>query len=240
MSETIEFRFVAGARRDCELLYTLSEKQLYKYKSQYKNKNDEITRRYICYQKNCKASVQIRNREICHKRNGEEQHSDHPNQELLMKEFQLKKSIKTEVSKPTLQTNKVRTVFNSECRKNKESTGLVVYKKMQRNLRRIKAAAMPKSPQTPQDFIDSFKNFEFMQKYGMCDSESDQQFYQTTVLENDFAYSLFFSLPIANRIKTVPHVDRHYLVDATFSVVPSCGYKQLLMVHFGHGRHVSK
>lgn len=239
MSVDMEFEFVAGARRNCELVYTPHDKQLYKYKAQYKTKKNQDVKRYICYQPNCKAAIAIINQERCSQRISSSKHAEHPNQELQMKEYKLKKSIKEEVAKPTLQKNKVRNVFNAECRKSKDSADLVVFKKMQRNLRRIKVAAMPKAPQKPTDFIEIFGKKHHMKEYGMCESIPEQPFYQTTILETDFQYTVFCSLPIASVIKNIESDDRHYLTDATFSVVPLCGYKQLLIIYFGYQRHVS-
>lgn len=111
---------------------------------------------------------------------------------------------------------------------------------MQRQLRRIKTECMPKSPQTPHEFIEIFANNDHLTNFGMCESNVDQKFYTCTVTEGDaITYTLFFSPPIAELVKTVAADERHYMMDATFSVVPSCGYKQLLIIHFIHDNHVS-
>lgn len=239
MSANIEFEFVAAARRNGELIYTPEDKQLYKYKSQYQSKKKETVRRYICYRQGCKASLLITNRDRCTQRLLNATHGEHPMQEQQMLQLQLKNSIKEEMARPSLQANKVRNVFNAECRKAKANAQLVVYKKMSRNLRRIKSAAMPKAPQRPQDFVQIFKSMDNLLEFGMCESLPDQRFYQTTILETDFSYTLFCSSPMMDIIKNVDIAERHYLVDATFAVVPSCGYKQLLIIYFGYQRHVS-
>lgn len=239
MGEIVEFEFVVGARRNCELVYTPTKKQLYKFKTQYTNKKGECIRRYICYQNNCKAFLQVINREVAISPKENNGHFDHGDQESLMKHFKLKAAIKEGVSKPSLVANKVRVVFNAECRNAKDSADQIVFNKMQRHLRRIKSQAMPKSPQTPQEFINLFANSEHMKQYGMCESAPDQPFYQTTILETDFSYTLFCSLPMTKLISTMDDDSRHYLVDATFAVVPSSGYKQLLLIYIGYERHVS-
>lgn len=60
-------------------------------------------------------------------------------------------------------------------------------KKMQRQLRRIKTAAMPKAPQSPQEFINTFPNDVFKLENGMCECVPEKAFPQTAVMETDFA-----------------------------------------------------
>lgn len=148
--------------------------------------------------------------------------------------------IKTEVAQPSLQANRVREVFNNVCQNNDTAKSLV-FSKMQRHLRRIKCEKMPRVPQSPQDFIKLFKNPTIFNEFGMCASNNKEKLYQTTVTEDDFSYTLFLSIPMPKLINdNINCDDRHYLMDATFALVPGCGYKQLLIIHIAQDRHVSK
>lgn len=137
-----------------------------------------------------------------------------------------------------MEVNKVRNAFNNECIKNKTAAQSVVFKKMQRHLRRIKSEGMPKSPQTPNKFIEIFKSEKFLKDFGICESNNAKKFYITTVIEDKIQYKLFFSTPIVKLFENIDPNERHFFIDATFSIVPSCGYKQLLIIYFGHSRHV--
>lgn len=94
-NNNITYKFVPGARRGSELLYLISEKQLYKKKSAYKG-----TIRYCCYQSaaNCKASV-IMNTETNEIVKPNDALHIHPFQDVLMRKFELQNAIKVECGK---------------------------------------------------------------------------------------------------------------------------------------------
>lgn len=243
MNTELDFEYITGARKGSVLVYLKNENQIFAFKSKYFNKKtNEHIKRYECYQSKCKASILIS--EVsgkCTVRPGKEVHLEHGDQEEHKKQLVLKNKIKTEVAQPSLQANRVREVFNNECHNNKDTAKSLVFSKMQRHLRRIKCEKMPKAPQSPQDFIKLFKNSTILNEFGMCESNDKEKFYQTTVTEDDFSYTLFLSTPITKLINdNINCDDRHYLMDATFAVVPACGYKQLLIIHIAQDRHVSK
>lgn len=196
MNTELDFEYITGARKGSVLVYLKNENQIFAFKSKYFNKKtNEHIKRYECYQSKCKASILIS--EVsgkCTVRPGKEVHLEHGDQEEHKKQLVLKNKIKTEVAQPSLQANRVREVFNNECHNNKDTAKSLVFSKMQRHLRRIKCEKMPKAPQSPQDFIKLFKNSTILNEFGMCESNDKEKFYQTTVTEDDFSYTLFLQL----------------------------------------------
>lgn len=104
---------------------------------------------------------------------------------------------------------------------------------MSRSLQRTRAMEMPPSPKTIEEIISSFANPSIMEEFGKCKSGSN--FYRGAV-ESDGngsgCFCVFASDTIINAITSKMTVDkRHYLLDATFKVVPNSQFKQLFIVH---------
>lgn len=237
----LNYKFVPGLRRGSKLLYIESEQQLYLTRSSSKN-----SVRYVCYNKNCNASVSIDNAtKKCRKLN--ETVHDHENQAEFVKKLNISDAIKTECHKVNLKRSATREIFDRECVNNPEAAHLVQYGKMKRNLCRIKMETLPKNPTCPLDIKNMFNNLSILEKFGTSkscfhqDAPADTKlFYRATIVENNFSYSIFMSPKISEAIKTNPQIGRNFLMDATFGIVPDCGYKQLLIVHVEYLNHVSK
>lgn len=77
-----------------------------------------------------------------------------------------------------------------------------------------------------------------MQQYGRSLINKDKPFYNCTVIEDNFQYTIFSSGNLLERLATMP-AQRSYHVDATFKVVPNGSYKQLMIIHVAYNEHVS-
>lgn len=56
-------------------------------------------------------------------------------------------------------------------------------------------------------------------------------FYRKEHSEKGFAYCIFASQSIINRVVELPQDRRHFFMDGTFRVVPYGEFKQLLVIH---------
>lgn len=105
---------------------------------------------------------------------------------------------------------------------------------VRRNLYRIRAQTMPNAPKTPKEIVAAYQNDVIMKEYGMTVASGGVEsaaFYRNVVSENAFAYCIFASPTIIEKIAALPIENRHYLMDATFRVVPYGDFNQLLVVH---------
>ena len=230
-----------GIRKNSKLLLIKTENQLYKTRSASANHV-----RYVCYIKECQVSVIIlKSNNECKKLNNKEH--NHERQDEFIEKLELMNSIKTQCSNVSLKRNATIEIFDNECLKNLIPTArLLQYGKMKRNLCGIKNAMLPKNPTCPLDVQKMFRIETVLNKFGTSKCKFPpgtaaelKHFYKDTVIEKEFAYSVFMSPSICQAINLSPQLRRNYLLDGTFSVVPECGYKQLMIIHVENLNHVS-
>lgn len=87
--------FAPGARKDARLLYSISEKQLYRIQNKY-----ETYFRYSCYTKKCKASVKLTNDNLLRRLKNTVKHN-HDSAEATYKLLLFKQQIKMNVMQST-------------------------------------------------------------------------------------------------------------------------------------------
>ena len=80
--EHLEYQIVNGKKFNSKLLYTLQEKQLYKIKTKSVKKNY-----YVCFNKNCKARIELFADGLCVKPKGNKSEHNHADQEEKFKEI---------------------------------------------------------------------------------------------------------------------------------------------------------
>lgn len=98
---------------------------------------------------------------------------------------------------------------------------------MKQTLRRNKNKSYPKKPKSLEDVREMFLDPEIIQQYGY-NLEKDFRFYIDTVIENDYAFTIYASHFAINFLeKNIG--SRHYLMDGTFDSLPS-EYYQLLII----------
>lgn len=66
-----------------------------------------------------------------------------------------------------------------------------------------------------------------------------EEFYKDTIIEKNFAYTIFQSKGICNFVESLPVSQRKYLLDGTFQSVPRGDYQQLLIIYIEYCDHVS-
>lgn len=240
-SNDLIYKFVPGLRKNSNLLFVESENELYKLKDK-SAKYD----RYVCYQKECHVSVSIDViTKKCQKLN--KKSHEHGSQEEFIKKLELINNIKLKCENVNLKRHATREVFDSECLNHPDSAHLVQYKKLKRSLCYIKNQVLPKKPKSALEIKQMLENESILEKFGTskCIFSNEtpaesQLFYKDTIIEKDFAYSVFMSPTISQTIRLSSNLERHFLMDATFNIVPESGYKQLLTIHIAHLNHVSK
>lgn len=100
---------------------------------------------------------------------------------------------------------------------------------MKRNLYLHKNKAHPSNPDSVDAIRKKFEDQNLMEKYGF-NLEGDGRFYVGTVVENDYAFTVFSSKYVIDFIKNkIAPNERKYLMDATFDSLPA-EYYQLLII----------
>lgn len=104
---------------------------------------------------------------------------------------------------------------------------------MQRNLRRLKNVPYPKTPKNVEEISDAFKKPEIMKEFGFNLRGTDRFYMDTIEISSSSMFTIFVSHQVVAMIEdNIPPNDRHYLMDATFDVVPvGLGYYQLLIIY---------
>lgn len=105
---------------------------------------------------------------------------------------------------------------------------------VRRNLYRIRLMAMPPSPKTVAEILAAYENKDILDAYGSTINAGDLPstvFYRKLHSETQFAYCIFASQAIVDRINELPKDRRHFFMDATFRVVPYGEFNQLLVIH---------
>lgn len=129
-------------------------------------------------------------------------------------------------------------IFLNFSRRDKGECSKLDISKMKRHLDRVKNAKHPKSPKTCGELKELFENQDIIDKYGL-NLKSTEKLFIGTIVNKDFAFSLFASFSIIKMI--VDHIDprsRNYLMDGTFSCAPRLFY-QLLIISIEYKNDVS-
>lgn len=109
---------------------------------------------------------------------------------------------------------------------------------MKRTLLRNKNKSYPKDPKSIENIRDKFKEAKVFEEYGY-NLDSDARFYIGTVVEEDFAFTIFASHYVINFIeRNIEPDSRNYLMDGTFDSLPN-EYCQLLIISIEYKNDVS-
>lgn len=109
---------------------------------------------------------------------------------------------------------------------------------MKRTLQRHKNQQHPTNPRSVDGIREKFEDRNIMEKYGY-NLENDSKFYIGTVVEDDYAFTVFASIYVIEFIqKEIPHNARNYLMDGTFDSLPTEFY-QLLIISVEYRNDVS-
>lgn len=229
----LTYQLIPGIRKNSKLLLIPNENQVYKYK--YKS---GFTTYYTCYQKTCRVNVAVDLEDLCRKTTAI--NHNHGSEEEFINRLKLINSNKDNCDTVSLKRNNVREIFNDTC-KNKSSCTSIQYGKMRRHSQRIKNNFMPKSPSSFKDILKMFQENKIMKEFGMSRYEKDEKFYYNTIIEENFAYSIFMSPTICSIINSWENNEpRNYLMNETFSITPTGSiFKQIIIIHIAHSEYVS-
>lgn len=127
-------------------------------------------------------------------------------------------------------------------------------KKCKRNLQKLAASKLPRSPVSAEEIYKAFENENVRSHYGMTIQNGDDNSHglsskpffkhaQKVSHENskkDFEYCIFASENIIDGIKAHIPIDRRkFLIDATFKVCPYGPFSQFLIIYVEHLEEVS-
>lgn len=112
---------------------------------------------------------------------------------------------------------------------------------VERHLYRLRDKEYPKRPETHTDVQTMFKKPKIMEEYGYTMNKSER-FYVGSVIRTIFAFHVFASFSTINFIKKhISPVNRNYLLDGTFKIVPKPSklFSQLLIISIEYKNDVS-
>lgn len=108
------------------------------------------------------------------------------------------------------------------------------WNEFRRTCHRIRSTSMPKSPKSPAEIVAAYENQTIKENYGMTlagGGVEPSAFYRKTFANEKFAYCIFASQFICDKVAELDEDRRHFLMDGTFRVVPYGDFKQLLVMH---------
>lgn len=113
------------------------------------------------------------------------------------------------------------------------------YRSIKQTLNRQKNIRHPRIPDSISAIRDEFSKPDIIEKYGYT-LDGDTRFYIDTVVEHDFAFTIFASKYVIDFIENkIDPKSRNYLMDGTFNSLPSEFY-QLLIISIEYQNDVSK
>lgn len=235
----LEYKIIPGFRKNSNLLQTVNEDQLYKFKNSQNN-----IKYYNCYHVGCpvNVAVDLNNGIYCRKIKKNIQHN-HVIQTETINKMNLVNAIKAKCSNTmSLKRSTVREIYDDQCKKAKKETAQSLeFGKMRRQLINIRSEVYPKAPRNFADVIRIYQNINIQKNFAFSRFDNELPMYRNTIIEAEFGYSIFASPTICNDIMAMSgNEPRNYLIDGTFNVIPSSDtFKQLLIIHFAHAGHVS-
>lgn len=196
-NNALEYQLIPGFRSTSNLLYIASENQIYKYK--YAKNN---TKYFVCYEKQCPVNIAVdfNNSLFCRKTKNNVQHN-HGSQEALVQKLELVNNIKKNCQNISLKRSNIREVFNETCKKHKGDNTSVKFGQMRRHLYKIKNKNFPKAPTNFKEIKEILENeTEMIKTFAISRKEENEKFYKNTIIEQNYAYSIFLSPTICKLI----------------------------------------
>ena len=100
---------------------------------------------------------------------------------------------------------------------------------MRRNLDRLKKDKYIAKAKSCQEVRDIFLKPDVINKHGLT-YDGDAKFYVNTIVETNFAFTVFASKFTIDTIRTIKPSERKYLMDGTFDRIPKYFYQLLIIL----------
>lgn len=116
---------------------------------------------------------------------------------------------------------------------NPEESKQLDFHRMQRGLQLLVAKTFVKSPTCAQEVVEAFQLESIYTNFGLTKhGDPKHQFFIACIQGNNGSFCIFASKKIMLQIEeNILPMNRTYIVDGTFSVVPNGCFKQLLIIH---------
>lgn len=115
---------------------------------------------------------------------------------------------------------------------------MLTFKSVERTLYRLRDKSRPKNPKTNEEFQEAMKDPKIAEDYGFS-MNKQHRFYMGSVVKKLFAFHVFASLAVISMIRDkIAPIDRKYLIDGTFKIVPR-QFSQLLIISIQYKDNVS-
>lgn len=211
----LNYTFTTGRRFNSKLIYTLEEKQLYRF-----NKNINIGSVYLCSSCKCRVKLYENGNLFQEKRYSKHSHGTKENEYtelVIVNKIKEKCSdIKTMINE---RKQSVRDIFYSVL---SEYPGITLnFFKYESTLQKIRNSAIPKNPTSCDEIAKLFDDEQLMNLIGI--SKDGKPFYNGVVQSIEFCFCVFSSYTSISLFK------KHKL--ETFAVVPIGTFKQLLIIY---------
>lgn len=109
----------------------------------------------------------------------------------------------------------------------------ITFQQLKRSLYRARLANLPPNVSTVTEINAAFLLEENKEKFGRTMSGND--FFKTAFSCANFSYCIFASDEIIGLFKErIPENQRHFLMDATFKIVPYGNFKQILIIYVSY------
>lgn len=104
------------------------------------------------------------------------------------------------------------------------------FKRIKRNLYRLRDKRYPKRPSTDEEIQKAFENDDISAEFGQTLDKRRPLYAGSVVEKNNYAFYVFASFGIIEMVKKhIPPDQRKFLMDGTFKIVPR-RFRQLLII----------
>lgn len=219
----LEYKIVQGERITAKLLYTLEEKQFYRF-----NRETANFSAYLCPEYGCNCRVHIRKDGKCLQFDKYKGHN-HGTKERKYEELHVLNLIKEKCADlRTLLNEKkqaVRDIFYSVM--SEYPNVEIDFFKVERTLQSIRKATLQKNPASCDDIAKIFARDDIFKLIGT--TKDGQQFYNGVFESDEFSYCVLSS-PTSIELFKKHEPNGCIVMDATFDVVPLDEFNQLFAV----------
>lgn len=240
--QVVQIERIVGYRQKSEILFCIADYQMYGF-----NTKSVLGKSYLCTYKvhknkhECKSRIYEVDNNIFIKLNCTPDHT-HPDRLAEKKELFCLNEIKCRCGmlESFLSTTRltVRDIFNQVLL---ENPGVQLpFTKYERTLQLIRDKTIPKNPTNCGEIFNAFQDETILNTLGRSKHVDKSIFFDGVVEKNTHSFCVFSSKFAISLIQS--HIEparRHFMVDATFKVVPVGPFYQLLILYCAYIKCVS-